>query len=154
LVFYELKVTVLGAGTQCRSPHPGGAYPEILYAIAGQHALRLLGDCCAVTAALVVPAGRLSCAALRAEVITTMGAGHGAPALLPGALAGLCTAITLHPSRWIVPHRPGRHYPRYTIRKVRSRRTGDIVATQTRLHMLPLAEPAPARRQPAPADQL
>ena len=43
LVFYELKVTVLGAGTQCRSPHPGGIYPEILYAVAGQHALRLLG---------------------------------------------------------------------------------------------------------------
>jgi hypothetical protein len=115
LVFFDLKVTVPGAGTPCRSPHPGGACPEILYAVAGQHALRLLGAHCAVTAALNVPSGRLSCAALRAEVISSMGAGHGAPALLPGALASLHTAITRHPSRWIVPHRPGRHYPRYTI---------------------------------------
>ena len=57
LVFFDLKVTVLGTGTQCRSPHPGGIYPEILYAVAGQHALRLLGHHCAVTAGLDVPAG-------------------------------------------------------------------------------------------------
>jgi Transposase DDE domain len=144
LVFFDLKVTVLGAGTQCRSPHPGGVYPEILYALAGQHALRLIGHHCAVTAGLDVPAGRLSCAALRAEIITSIGAGHGSPALLPGALAGLRTAVTRHPSRWTVPHRPGRHYPRYTIKKIRSRKPGDIVAAQTRLHMLPLTEPAPA----------
>jgi hypothetical protein len=143
-VFFDLKVTVLGAGTQCRSPHPGGVYPEILYALAGQHALRLIGHHCAVTAGLDVPAGRLSCAALRTEIITSTGAGHGSPALLPGALAGLRTAVTRHPSRWTVPHRPGRHYPRYTIKKIRSREPGDIVATQTRLHMLPLTGPAPA----------
>jgi hypothetical protein len=139
LVFYELKVTVLGAGTQCRSPHPGGAYSEILYAVAGQHALRLLGA--RFAAALDVPAGRLSCAALRAEVITSIGAGHGSPALLPAALAGLQTAITRHPARWIVSHRPGRHYPRYTIKKVRSRKPGDIVADRTSLHLLPLTLP-------------
>ena len=136
LVFFELKVTVLGAGTACRSPHPGGAYPEILYAIAGQHGLRLLGAHSA--AALDVPAGRISAAALRAEVITSMGAGHGAPALLPAALAGLHTDITRHPARWTVPHRPGRHYPRYTIKKIRSRKTGDIVAEHTSMHLLPL----------------
>ncbi|HXL89919.1 MAG TPA: hypothetical protein VN969_13255 [Streptosporangiaceae bacterium] len=50
----------------------------------------------------------------------------------------LHTDITRHPSRWIVPHRPGRHYPRYTIKKVRSRKPGDIVAGQTLLHLLPL----------------
>jgi len=138
LVFFELKVTVLGAGTQCRSPHPGGIYPEILYAVAGQHALRLPGHHSAVTAGLNIPSGRLSCAALRAEVHTSTIAGHGSPALLPGALAALRTAITKHPARWIVPHRPGRHYPRYTIKKVRSRKPGDIVADQTRLHLLPL----------------
>ena len=130
---------MLGAGTQCRSPHPGGAYSEILYAVAGQHALRLLGA--RFAAALDVPAGRLSCAALRAEVITSIGAGHGSPALLPAALAGLQTAITRHPARWIVSHRPGRHYPRYTIKKVRSRKPGDIVADRTSLHLLPLTLP-------------
>ena len=154
LVFYELKVTVLGAGTQCRSPHPGGAYPEILYAIAGQHALRLLGAHCA--AALDVPAGRLSCAALRAEVTTSTVAGHGAPALLPAALARLHTDITLHPARWTVPHRPGRHYPRYTIKKIRSRKPGDIVADHTSLHLLPLTAGghagAPCGTTPPPQD--
>ena len=152
LVFFELKVTVLGAGTACRSPHPGGIYPEILYAVAGQHALRLLGAHCAVTAGLDVPAGRLSCAALRAEIITSTIAGHGSAALLPGALAGLRTAITRHPSRWIVPHRPGRHFPRYTIKKVRSRKPGDIVADQTRLHLLPLTAAGPAPAPPGPAE--
>ena len=154
LVFFDLKVTVLGAGTQCRSPHPGGIYPEILYAVAGQHALRLPGHHCAVTAGLDVPAGRLSCAALRAEIITSTIAGHGSTALLPGALAGLRTGITRHPSRWIVPHRPGRHYPRYTIKKLRSRKPGDIVAGQTRLRLLPLAagDPAAAPAPPEPAE--
>jgi len=154
LVFFDLKVTVLGTGTQCRSPHPGGIYPEILYAVAGQHALRLLGHHCAVTAGLGVPAGRLSCAALRAEIITSTIAGHGSTALLPGALAGLRTDITRHPSRWIVPHRPGRHYPRYTIKKLRSRKPGDIVADQTRLRLLPLAagDPAAAPAPPEPAE--
>lgn len=154
LVYYELKVTVLGAGTACRSPHPGGAYPEILYAVAGQHALRLLGAHCAAT--LDIPAGRLSAAALRAEIITSAGAGHGSPALLPAALAALHAGITRHPSRWIVPHRPGRHYPRYTIKKIRSRKPGDIVPDRTSMHPLPLtvaghaAAPC-ATSPPAPA---
>ena len=160
LVFCELKVTVLGAA--CRSPHPGGAYPEILYAIAGQHALRLPGAHCAAT--LDIPAGRISAAALRAEIITSAAAGHGDPALLPAALTALHADITRHPSRWIVPHRPGRHYPRYTIKKIRSRKPGDIVPGHTRMHLLPLTvggltaapcaacppAPAPAEVTPRP----
>jgi hypothetical protein len=68
-----------------------------------------------------------------------MNLGHGATAgLLTGALHRLHTDITRHPARWTVPHRPGRHFPRYTIRKVRSRKHGDIVAGTTSTHMLPL----------------
>ena len=102
------------------------------------------------------PRRRRSCAALRAEVTTSTVAGHGAPALLPAALARLHTDITLHPARWTVPHRPGRHYPRYTIKKIRSRKPGDIVADHTSLHLLPLTAGghagAPCGTTPPPQD--
>jgi hypothetical protein len=63
--------------------------------------------------------------------------GQGSTAgLLAGALERLHAGITRHPARWTVPHRPGRHFPRYTIKKVRSRKSGDIVAGTTSTHML------------------
>jgi hypothetical protein len=43
LVFYELKVTVMTAGSTCRSPKPAGACQELLAAITVQTSLRLLG---------------------------------------------------------------------------------------------------------------
>jgi hypothetical protein len=43
LVFCELKVTVMAAGTACRSPRPAGVYQELLAAVAVQTCLRLLG---------------------------------------------------------------------------------------------------------------
>jgi hypothetical protein len=43
-----------------------------------------------------------------------MSLGHGTTAgLLTGALHRLHAGITRHPARWTVPHRPGRHFPRY-----------------------------------------
>ena len=53
-----------------------------------------------------------------------------------------------------MPHRPGRRYPRYTIKKLRSRKPGNIVADQTRLRLLPLAagDPAAAPAPPEPAE--
>ena len=43
LVFFELKVTVMAAGSTCRSPKPAGACQELLAAITIQTSLRLLG---------------------------------------------------------------------------------------------------------------
>jgi hypothetical protein len=146
LVFFELKVTVMAAGSTCRSPKPAGVYQELLAAITLQTSLRLLGAHYAPR--IGVPPGRISFTALRDTVTASMDLGHGSTAgLLAGALHRLHAGITRHPARWTVPHRPGRHFPRYTIRKVRSRKPGDIVADTTSTHMLPCA-PAPG----APAD--
>jgi hypothetical protein len=146
LVFFELKVTVMAAGSTCRSPKPAGACQELLAAITLQTSLRLLGAHYAPR--IGVPPGRISFTALRDTVVTSISLGHGGTAgLLAGALHRLHSDITRHPARWTVPHRPGRHFPRYTIRKVRSRKPGDIVAGTTSTHMLPCT-PAPG----APAD--
>ncbi|HUY45171.1 MAG TPA: transposase [Streptosporangiaceae bacterium] len=146
LVFSELKVTVMAAGSTCRSPKPAGAYSELLAAITLQTSLRLPGAHYAPQ--IGVPPGRISFTALRDTAADSINLGHGGTAsLLSGALHRLHAAITRHPARWTVPHRPGRHYPSYTIKKVRSRKHGDIVASTTSTHMLPCA-PAPG----APAD--
>jgi len=146
LVFSELKVTVMAAGSTCRSPKPAGAYSELLAAITLQTSLRLPGAHYAPQ--IGVPPGRISFTALRDTAADSINLGHGGTAgLLSGALHRLRAGITRHPARWTVPHRPGRHYPRYTIKKVRSRKHGDIVASTTSTHMLPCA-PAPG----APAD--
>jgi hypothetical protein len=146
LVFFELKVTVMAAGSTCRSPKPAGACQELLAAITIQTSLRLLGAHYAPR--IGVPPGRISFTALRDTVTASMKLGHGSTAsLLAGALHRLHADITRHPARWTVPHRPGRHFPRYTIKKVRSRKRGDIVAGITSTHMLPCT-PAPG----APAD--
>lgn len=145
LVFFELKVTVMAAGSACRSPKPAGVYQELLAAITLQTSLRLLGAHYAPR--IGVPPGRVSFTRLRDAVTASMDLGQGATAgLLAGALHRLHADITRHPARWTVPHRPGRHFPRYTIRKVRSRKPGDIVAGTTTTHMLPCA---PAPRAPA-----
>jgi hypothetical protein len=142
LVFFELKVTVMAAGSTCRSPKPAGVYQELLAAITIQTSLRLLGAHYAPR--IGVPPGRISFTRLRDTVVKSMSLGQGATAgLLTGALHRLHSDITRHPGRWTVPHRPGRHFPRCTIRKVRSRKHGDIVADTTSTHMLPCT-PAPA----------
>jgi len=138
LVFCELKVTVMAAGSTCRSPKPAGVYQELLAAITIQTSLRLPGAHYATQAG--VPPCRISFTRLRDTVIKNMNLGHGTTAgLLAGALHRLHADITRHPARWTVPHRPGRHFPRYTIKKVRSRKPGDIVADTTSTHMLACA---------------
>ena len=108
LVFFELKVTVMAAGSTCRSPKPAGACQELLAAITLQTSLRLLGAHYAPR--IGVPPGRVSFTALRDTVVTSINLGHGGTAgLLAGALHRLHTDITRHPARWTVPHRPGRH---------------------------------------------
>lgn len=134
------------AGSTCRSPKPAGVYQELLAAITIQTSLRLLGAHYAPH--IGAPPCRISFTALRDTVTASMNLGHGSTAgLLAGALHRLHAGITRHPARWTVPHRPGRHFPRYTIKKVRSRKPGDIVAGTTSTHML-TCTPAPG----VPAD--
>ena len=141
LVFCELKVTVMTAGTACRSPKPAGVYQELLAAVTVTTTLRLLGAHHAPQVG--VPPGRISFTALRDAAVTSMNLGQGATATrLSGAAHRLHCDITRHPARWTVPHRPGRHFPRYTIKKIRTRKSGDIVACATTAHML-LCAPAP-----------
>ena len=143
LVFCELKVAVMAAGSTCRSPKPAGVYQELLAAITIQTSLRLLGAHYATETG--VPPCRISFTKLRDTVIKSVNLGHGTTAgLLTGALHRLHAGITRHPARWTVPHRPGRHFPRYTIKKVRSRKSGDIVADTTSTHMLACTPPAGA----------
>lgn len=145
LVFSELKVTVMTAGSTCRSPKPAGVYQELLAATTIQTSLRLLGAHYATQ--IDVPPCRISFTALRDTAVQSMNLGQGATAgLLTGALHRLHADITRHPARWTVPHRPGRHFPRYTIKKVRSRKPGDIVASTASTHMLTCA---PAAGTPA-----
>jgi hypothetical protein len=150
LVFCELKVTVMAAGSTCRSPRPAGVYQELLAAITIQTSLRLLGAHYATQAG--VPPCRISFTALRDTVIKNMNLGHGTTAgLLAGALHRLHTDITRHPARWTVPHRPGRHFPRYTIKKVRSANQ----ATSSQTPPAPTCSPAhlsPAHQQTTPAN--
>ncbi|MGH3225192.1 MAG: hypothetical protein ACRDPY_42010, partial [Streptosporangiaceae bacterium] len=63
--------------------------------------------------------------------------------------------ITGHPLRFVTAWRPGRHFPRFTIKKVRTRKSKDRVPAAVRLHLLPLpatagtAFPAAANGPPA-----
>ena len=108
LVFFELKVTVMAAGSTCRSPKPAGVYQELLAAITIQTSLRLLGAHYAPR--IGVPPARISFTRLRDTVVKSMSLGQGATAgLFTGALHRLHSDITRHPGRWTVPHRPGRH---------------------------------------------
>src|SRR5450756_1907832 len=78
LVFSELKVTVMAAGSTCRSPKPAGACQELLAAITLQTSLRLLGAHYAPR--IGVPPGRISFTALRDTVVTSISLGHGGTA--------------------------------------------------------------------------
>jgi transcriptional regulator with XRE-family HTH domain len=100
----------------------------------------------------VVPA-RISATALRDAVTASISAGQGAttPALT-AAISIIRRDLTAHPLRFITAWRPGRHYPRFTIKKIRTRKSNDIVPAATRLHLLPLpATPGPQQPGAPPA---
>ena len=58
--------------------------------------------------------------------------------------------ITAHPLRFVTTWRPGRHYPRFTIKKVRTRKSNDVVPAATRLHLLPLPATSGSQQPNAP----
>ncbi|MGH3191665.1 MAG: hypothetical protein ACRDOL_31335, partial [Streptosporangiaceae bacterium] len=87
----------------------------------------------------------ISATALRDTVTASTRAGQGtALTALTGAIEMIRRDIARHPLRFVTAWRPGRHYPRFTIKKVRTRTSKDRVPAAARLHLLPLPLPAPA----------
>jgi len=145
LVYLEEKQTLAG-GRPVTAATPAGAYRMAAATVAVHQALRIAGA--GIGAAIGAEPARISATALRDAVTASIGAGQGATV---GALAGateiISRDITAHPLRFVTTWRPGRHYPRFTIKKVRARKSGDIVPAATRLHLLPLPA-TPGSQQP------
>ncbi len=147
LVYLEEKQT-LSAGRPVTAATPAGAYRMAAATVAAHQALRIAGA--AIAAAIGAEPARISCTALRDLAAASITAGQGCSArALSAAIAITRRDVTAHPLRFLTAYRPGRHYPRYTIRKVRTRKSKDTMPGTARLHMLPLpAVPAPPPQQP------
>ena len=150
LVYLEEKQT-LAAGQPVTAATPAGAYRMAAATVAAHQALRIIGAGIAATTG-AEPA-RISATALRDAVTASIGAGQGATTgALTAAIEITRRDITAHPLRFVTTWRPGRHYPRFTIKKVRTRKSNDIVPAATRLHLLPLpATPRPQQPNAPPA---
>ena len=145
LVYLEEKQTLAG-GQPITAATPAGAYRTAIATVAAHQALRIAGA--AIAAAAGAEPGRISATALRDAVTASIGAGQGAttPALA-AATEIIRRDVTAHPLRFVTAWRPGRHHPRFTIKKVRARKSNDIVPAATRLHLLPLPA-TPGSQQP------
>ena len=143
LVYLEEKQT-LAAGQPVTAATPAGAYRMAAAAVAAHQALRIAGA--AIAATIGAEPARISATALRDAVTASTGAGQGADAGALAAATGIIGRdIAAHPLRFVTAWRPGRHYPRFTIKKVKTRKSNDVVPAATRLHLLPL--PATPRSQ-------
>ncbi|MGH3198961.1 MAG: hypothetical protein ACRDNT_24265, partial [Streptosporangiaceae bacterium] len=144
LVYLEEKQT-LSAGQPVTAATPAGAYRMAAATVAAHQALRIAGA--AIAAATGAEPARISATALRDTARASIRAGQGAalPAL-SAAIGIISRDIARHPLRFVTAWRPGRHYPRYTIKTVRTRKSRHAVPAATRLHLLPL--PATASAQP------
>ena len=150
LVYLEEKQTLAG-GQPITAATPAGAYRTAIATVAAHQALRITGA--AIAAAAGAEPARISATALRDAVTASIGAGQGAttPALT-AAIGIIRRDLTAHPLRFVTAWRPGRHYPRFTIKKIRTRKSNDIVPAATRLHLLPLpATPGPQQPGAPPA---
>ena len=141
LVYLEEKQT-LAAGRPITAATPAGACRMAIATVAAHQALRITGA--GIAAAIGAEPARISATALRAALAASIGAGQGTDARVLAAATGIIRRdITAHPLRFVTAWRPGRHYPRFTIKKVRARKSSDVVPAATRLHLLPLpATPA------------
>jgi hypothetical protein len=145
LVYLEEKQTLAG-GQPVTAATPAGACRMAAATVAAHQALRIAGA--GIAAAIGAEPARISATALRNAVTASIGAGQGADAgVLTAAIEITRRDITAHPLRFVTTWRPGRHYPRYTIKKVRTRKSNDIVPAATRLHLLPLPA-TPGSQQP------
>jgi hypothetical protein len=148
LVYLEEKQT-LSAGQPLTAATPAGAYRMAAATVAVRQALRIAGA--AIAAAIGAEPARISATALRDAATATIRAGQGATtATLAAAIAIIRRDVARHPLRFVTAWRPGRHYPRFTIKKVRTRKSRHAVPTATRLHMLPLPAGTPAAQPNAP----
>jgi hypothetical protein len=149
LVYLEEKQT-LSAGQPLTAATPAGAYRMAAATVAAHQALRILGA--AIAAAAGAEPARISATALRDAATASIRAGQGStlPALA-SAIAIISRDITRHPLRFVTAWRPGRHCPRYTIKKVRTRKSRHAVPAATRLHLLPLPVTASAQPNAPPA---
>ncbi len=148
LVYLEEK-QALAAGQPVTAATPAGAYRMAAATVAARQALRIAGA--AIAAAAGAGPARISATALREAATASIRAGQGStlPALT-SATGIISRDIARHPLRFAAAWRPGRHYPRYTIRKVRTRKSRHAVPAVTRLHMLPLPVTAPSAQPDAP----
>ena len=145
LVYLEEKQTLAG-GQPVTAATPAGAYRMAAATVAAHQALRMHGA--GIAAAIGAEPARISATALRCTVTASIGAGQGATAsALSAAIEITRRDITAHPLRLVTAWRPGRHYPRFTIKKVRARKSNDVVPAATRLHLLPLPA-TPGSQQP------
>jgi hypothetical protein len=142
LVYLEEKQTLSG-GQPVTAATPAGAYRMAAATVAAHQALRITGA--AIAAAIGAEPARISATALRGTVTASTRAGQGtALTALTGAIEMIRRDIARHPLRFVTAWRPGRHYPRFTIKKVRTRTSSHAVPAATRLHLLPLPLPATA----------
>jgi hypothetical protein len=117
--------------------------------VAAHQALRILGA--AAAAAIGAEPARISCTALRGTVTASIHAGQGAStAALTAAIGIVQHDLARHPLRFVTAWRPGRHYPRFTIKKIRTRKSKQAVPATTRLHLLPLPVTTPSAQPNAP----
>jgi len=148
LVYLEEKQT-LSAGQPVTAATPAGAYRMAAATVAAHQALRLLGA--AIAAVIGAEPARISATALRDAATASIRAGQGATiTALSAAIAIISRDITRHPLRFVTAWRPGRHYPRYAIKKVRTRKSRHAVPAATRLHLLPLPVSEPSAQPNAP----
>ena len=148
LVYLEEKQT-LSAGQPITAATPAGAYRMAAATVAARQALRIAGA--AIAAAIGAEPARISATALRDAATASIRAGQGStlPALT-SAIGIISRDVARHPLRFVTAWRPGRHYPRYTIKKVRTRKSRHAVPAATRLHLLPLPAAAPSAQPNAP----
>ena len=148
LVYLEEKQT-LSAGQPVTAATPAGACRMAAATVAAHQALRIAGA--AVAAAIGAEPARISATALRDAATASIRAGQGATVTALTAAIGIISRdITRHPPRFVTAWRPGRHYPRFTIKKVRTRKSRHAVPAATRLHLLPLPVTTPAAQPNAP----
>jgi hypothetical protein len=150
LVYLEEKQTLAG-GQPITAATPAGAYRTAIATVAAHQALRITGA--AIAAAAGAEPARISATALRDAVTASIGVGRGA------TTPALAAAIEIIPATSprtrcgsSPPGGPGGTTPRFTIKKVRTRKSNDVVPAATRLHLLPLpATPAPHEAHAPPA---
>ena len=146
---YLEEKQALSAGQPLTAATPAGAYRMAAATVAVHQALRILGAAVAAASG-AEPAGSALPRCATPPPRASAPARAPPSAALTAAIGIISRDITRHPLRLVTAWRPGRHYPRYTIKKVRTRKSRHAVPAVTRLHLLPLPVAVPAAQPNAP----